>query len=102
MVLASDVLDRRGRLLIPAGKALSERHVSALRMWGVERLEIRGEHDSPEDTLPLDPQLLSQARAEVADLFRNAGDEHPFLEKLTALAVQRRARTLARPPQEVA
>lgn len=95
MVLASDVLDRRGRLLIPAGRALAQKHVEALRMWGVERIDVEGDAPTKAASPDIPPAVLKQAREEVELLFRNAGEEHPFLEALKSLSTQRRARARA-------
>lgn len=95
MVLAADVLDRRGRLLIPAGRALAQKHVEALRMWGVERIDVEGDAPRRAASPEIPPALLIQARKEVELLFRNAGDDHPFLEALKSLSTQRRARAQA-------
>ena len=91
MVLAADVLDRRGRLLIPAGRALSEKHVGALRMWGIEHVEVQGEHVEEVPASVASPEQLAQAQEEVAELFRNAGSDHPFLAHLQRVAAERRA-----------
>ena len=95
MVLAADVLDRRGRLLIPAGRALAQKHVDALRMWGVERIDVVGDAPKRAANPEIPPAVLSQAREEVELLFRNAGGEHPFLEALKSVSTQRRARAQA-------
>jgi hypothetical protein len=95
MVLAADVVDRRGRLLIPAGRALSEKHVGALRMWGVDHVEIQGEHVEEGPATTVAPEQLAQAEQEVGELFRNASGDHPFLSHLRRVSAERRALALA-------
>lgn len=96
MVLAADVKDRRGRLLVPAGRELSERHLEALRMWGVPAVEIDGDDGEGDDVAPIDPEIEARARADVDDLFVHAAEAHPFVDVLRKLAVERQARALAR------
>lgn len=43
MALAADVQDRRGRLLMPSGVTLQDKHVRSLRMWGVTHVDALGE-----------------------------------------------------------
>lgn len=92
MVLAADVLDRRGRLLIPAGRALAQKHVDSLRMWGVERVDVEGETPRRDPPPHIPPAVLARATEETDTLFRNAGEDHPFLGALKKVAAHRRAR----------
>lgn len=95
MVLAADVRDRQGRLLLPAGRELTPRVIESLRYWGLGSVEVLGEAPPPEAPEQHSPELLERARRETDERFRNAGWPHPFLEVLHGLAVTRRARELA-------
>lgn len=94
MVLAADILDKRGRLLIPAGKELSERHVGALAQWGVDRIEVEG--DGPEGAAggEIEPWAVDQAASEIDLLFSRVNRQHPMMESLAEACVQRRAAAL--------
>lgn len=94
MALAEPVKDRMGRLLIPAGAELSERHVNALSAWGVEGIEIESD-EAPEPEVEISPEIEAAARAELRGVFAHAGVDHPFVEALFDLAVARRAHALA-------
>lgn len=94
MTLASPVTDRMGRLLIPAGADLSDRHVGALATWGVDQIEIESD-EAPEPEVEISPEIEAQARWQVRGTFRHAGEEHEFIDALVELAVARRARVLA-------
>jgi hypothetical protein len=89
MVLAAPVTDRRGRLLIPAETALTERHVEALKMWGIPQIEVDG--DSAVETTPTDlpPEVEARVRAQVDARFGSATDESPFMTALKECAVHR-------------
>ncbi len=96
MVVATEVTDRRGRLLIAAGSELSERHVQALRMWGVTHLEVEGdgfEDDSPVDE---DPQVVAAAEQAVDAILKHNDPAHPFIAVLRKTAVKRQAEALSR------
>lgn len=88
MVVAEDVLDRKGRVLIPRGAELSERTLEALAGWGVESIHVEGEVD----TAPLDPEALAQARSALAGRFTKTDVHHPVVSAV----LDRAARQLVR------
>lgn len=97
MVLAGDIRDKQGRLLLPAGRELTERTIESLRYWGVGSVQVLGEEPPPEPPEVIPPAVLAQARREMDERFRNAGWPHPLLDVLHSMAVTRRARELAGP-----
>ncbi len=96
MVLAESVTDRRGRLLIPGGKELSERYLSALPMWGITHIEVEGEAPGGEEDLleSVEPWALARATTETDDLFLHANRSHPAMAHLYHFRVRRRAREI--------
>lgn len=101
-VLAEDIRDRSGRLLLPAGLTVRENHVRIMKAWGITEITIIMEGDSVElaedeaavEFERLDPQIVERAEAKMADIFRHADLRHPFMRELHALSVQRLAREL--------
>ena len=95
MVLSRSICDRSGRLLLPSGAELTEKHFSIFRMWGVLEAEIVGETvaEEPEATpnQELDPVLLSSARQEVERLFVHNDPNHPAIKELLRVCIDRRA-----------
>ena len=98
MVLTEPVHDRRGRLLMQAGKTLEEKHLDSLPMWGVLVIDIEGdEPDSQtESYVELAPWAIDRATEEMAGVFRHANTDHPVLAALKALRVRRRAEEMQR------
>ncbi len=94
MALAAPVTDRMGRLLIPEGAELSERHVNALSAWGVEGIEIESD-EAPEPEVEITPEIEADARRQLSPVFRHANSDHPFIGALLDVAVERRAKELA-------
>ncbi len=92
MVVLSGVTDRAGRLLIPAGKELEEKHLRALKMWGIDSIEIEGEDDLPEEDLAIEPWASEEAVRLLDALFEHADRQHPFIEGLHAYCMVRLAR----------
>jgi hypothetical protein len=99
MVLNRNICDRSGRLLLPAGAELNEKHFSIFRMWGVLEADIVGDAVVEEAELTpaqpqdqeLDPALLAAARDEVERLFVHNDPEHPAIKELMRLCIDRRA-----------
>ena len=95
MVLADDVRDRRGRLLMPSGRELTEKHLEAFRMWGVTAVDIDGGPTKETPRRVFDEAILARADWETDLLFTNASEDHPFLNELRSIARLRIAETLA-------
>lgn len=93
MVLACDVQDRNGRLLLGAGAELTGKHLVIFRTWGVEEADIEGAEDLGCDAkLPSDVSVeaLVESRKSLEVLFMHAGLEHPFVQELLRLAAVRK------------
>jgi len=94
MLLKSNVCDRSGRMLLPAGNELTDKHLRIFRTWGVTEADIAGD-DSAESTQScsgedIDPALLAQVEAAVAQLFVHNDREHPAIIELERLCICRR------------
>jgi len=96
MVLSAPVNDRRGRLIMPAGRALEEKHLDALPMWGITHIEVEGDgSDSQGDPRDeIEPWALARAGEEMSHLFLHANVSHPVVRELRAIQTVRRARAL--------
>ena len=92
MVLAADVKDRRGRLIMPSGTVITDRHLRSFKMWGVTHVEVDGEATG--GTMELEPWAVEAAEAELDELFRNTDRHHPFVEQLFHHCRHRRAEAL--------
>lgn len=95
MVLAAEVQDRRGRLLIPSGRELDSKHVQALKMWGITRVEIQGDDPAAEGAQLVSPEMLEAARAILDDRLRNLDPKGSFRGILTEAILPRVASELA-------
>ena len=88
MVLAAAATDRRGRLLIPAEVTLTERHINALRMWGVPHVEVMG--GAPERrALSVSPEEAQRVSEEIDARFGDSDPEHEFITALRECATGR-------------
>lgn len=93
MVLASDVHDRSGRMLLGAGAELTQKHLIIFRTWGVLEADIAGQGgDEAADQIPADVDSLELAAAEeeLAPLFMHTNRAHPAIVELMRFAALRK------------
>lgn len=95
MILKRSVTDRSGRLLLPEGAELQEKHFAIFRMWGVLEVEVTVESEPEPALLPpgeeIDPEVLARASEEVHRIFAHNDPEHPAIRELVRICIKRRA-----------
>jgi hypothetical protein len=95
MLLASDVKDRGGRVLLTAGQEITEKHLRIFRMWGVTDADVQGvemEEVASKAASSVDPQALLKAEEHMKWLFQQANTDNPFMKELLRLVTLRAAR----------
>ena len=93
MILASDVHDRSGRMLLGAGVELTQKHLVIFRTWGVVEADIEGQGaDEVVEPIPadVDPQELAAAEQALTPIFRFTNRSHPAIVELVRLAALRK------------
>ncbi|GAM09782.1 hypothetical protein OR1_02063 [Geobacter sp. OR-1] len=94
MILKSNVCDRSGRLLLPEGVELTEKHLQILRTWGILEAEIVGGSETEaagHGDEEISPEALAEAEANVKPLFIHNNLEHPAIKELLRLCIIRKA-----------
>jgi putative nucleotidyltransferase with HDIG domain len=90
-VLAADVHDVNGRLLLSQGQVLGANHLRILKIWGISEVEVTGDAD---DTLcaatVLDPDQLAAVEAAVAAIFDQLDMTHEVIAFLYECAIANR------------
>ena len=97
MVIASDVVDRSGRVLLASGTVLTDKHLRVFRMWGVTEADIQGITSSGPDGEPgnePEDRIQEEATARVNELFARANRDHPAMAELMRLATAWHTRML--------
>jgi len=94
MILAGEVKERGGCVLLSAGVEITEKHLDIFRKWGVSEADIQGV--SKQDVIPLaspllDPALLQQAEVQAQELFRHTDLQHLAVRELFRLSILRLA-----------
>ncbi|MHB8772158.1 MAG: HDOD domain-containing protein [Syntrophales bacterium] len=88
MVLAGDVTDSRGRLLICKGTTLNAKHLRICKMWGVVEADVQGIssddiYSSAVNTF--DAATIASAEEIVHQRFCHTDDGHPAIKELIRL-----------------
>ena len=95
MILAADVRDRNGRLLLKAGTELTEKHLYILRTWGTVEADILDSDDNQENTgstNAIDSELWAAIEEEITPLFSHTDLTHPAIKELLRIRIVREAR----------
>jgi HD-like signal output (HDOD) protein len=92
-ILAEEVRDINGRLLLAKGNEIQPNHIRIFKIWGISEVTIAGT-ESPKDRIDpeLDLELVEQARESMRILCRHLDMEHPAVKEIFKLAVQFRCR----------
>ncbi len=88
MILAGDIRDRNGRVLLSTGAEITEKHIRLFKMWGIHTASIQEgekEDSSSKRASEIDPGLLLQAERQTAELFCHHDLAHPFIRELARL-----------------
>lgn len=96
MTLKSNVCDRSGRLLLPAGVELSDKHLKVFRTWGISEADIvaddnqDSDNESEPNPVSCDPAMISALQKEVEKLFVRNDLQHPLIHELIQICVSRK------------
>jgi hypothetical protein len=88
MVLASDVKDRHGHILLKGGEAVTEKALKIFKMWGVTDLDVQGVDQEVIEARvaeEYDPALVQAAERVAAERFRHADTDDPVVKELMRL-----------------
>ena len=90
MVLADDVKDIKGLLLLPKGRTIGPEHIRIFKIWGIPQVPvIESPHAADEPDAPaLDPARLQAVRAALENRFRLTDRRHPAIQEIFAQTLQ--------------
>lgn len=93
MVVARDVKDLHGRLLVPAGAKTLPKHLKVLKIWGIPEVFIKGDSEAEKKTDPidaLDPRQRKQIEEEIQTLFCRQDLNNPVIKELMNICIHRK------------
>jgi hypothetical protein len=98
MVVARDVVNENGAVLLTTGTELSLQHLRSLKMWGIHSIDVAGEVGTETDNQTaskFSPELQQAAVARVDRRFRFVIAKSPAVTLIRDFAIQRVASQLA-------
>lgn len=87
-ILAEDVKDIKGRMLMQAGTEIAERQLQILKAWGIGEVAIVGdaqEDDADASVNPIDPRLEEQINRKIDWQFMHCTKAHPVMHTLVGI-----------------
>ncbi|NNL74804.1 MAG: HDOD domain-containing protein [Desulfobacterales bacterium] len=92
-ILAEDVRDINGRLLLARGNKIGANHLRIFKIWGISEVFIAdGSGDGNKSKPEMDPELVEQVQEGVKILFYHMDMEHPAIKEIYKLSVKFRCR----------
>jgi putative nucleotidyltransferase with HDIG domain len=92
MIIAEDIMDANGRLILPEGTELAPKHSLALKMWGVASVPIRsGEEGESPDEESVEPKVSIAAKLRTRGLLKYNAEftDNPFIASLGTIIEER-------------
>lgn len=92
-VLAEEVRDMNGRLLLSKGHTIEANHIRIFKIWGISEVNLVGVNHYDDTSDPsVDPVMIEQTEKSVKALFCHADLEHPAIKEIYRIAVQFRCK----------
>jgi len=99
-ILAEEVRDVNGRLLLARGNEIQSNHIRIFKIWGISEVIVAGaRHRKDNLDAPPDPELVEQVRENMKFLCRHVDLEHPAIKQIFKISVQFRCRHNLAEPQ---
>ncbi|NIV97968.1 HDOD domain-containing protein [Candidatus Saccharibacteria bacterium] len=88
MVVADEVRDFHGRLLLAKGKTIQPDHFRVFKIWGVTEVNVLSKNDDKKETRPdFDPEQYEKIREMTQQVFRYNDLEHPAIQEIFRLSI---------------
>lgn len=98
MILATDVTDTNGRLLLSEGQPIAPKHLNIFKMWGVPEVAVKEiDGDEPEQMPTLDPEATRRVAEALKPAFSDNDLTHPAVAEIFRQAVVYRSRRAVAP-----
>ncbi|NEX23122.1 hypothetical protein G3480_22955 [Thiorhodococcus mannitoliphagus] len=88
MHLAKDIYDPNGNVLMRSGAEITERLIKALRSWGISEVAIKTAADEDPGMIR-DPKAVAEIRALLDQQFSLSNRDHPMIQALYDLCLDR-------------
>jgi len=92
MVLAKNVTEARGQVLLTAGQTVQDNHLRIFKAWGVTEADVEGVDQAEltsAATSSIDPEVVRKANEQATSLFMFNNLDDPAISQLYNLYVRR-------------
>ena len=92
-ILAEEVRDMNGRLLLSKGHPIEAKHIRIFKTWGISEVNLVGADcfdDTPDSKL--NPAIIEQTKKSVKTLFCHLDLRHPAIKEIYRIAVRFRCK----------
>ena len=94
MILATDVTDVNGRLLLSKGVAIEPKHLNIFKMWGVPEVQVQHAEGGETEAAPVaDPESMRRVAESLMPSFAKNDLNHPAVAEIFRQAVIHRSRS---------
>jgi hypothetical protein len=93
LVLAEDVRDINGRLLLGKGNRIGQSHIRIFKIWGITDVNVYGAiglKDKPESLV--NPELIETTEDKIKPIFAHVDLDHPEIKEIFRLSIEHRSR----------
>jgi HD-like signal output (HDOD) protein len=93
LVLAEEVRDINGRLLLGKGNRIDQSHIRIFKIWGITDVNVYGAiglKDKPESLV--NPELIEKTEDKIKPIFTHADLDHPAIKEIFRLSIEYRSR----------
>ena len=92
-ILAEEVRDINGRLLLAKGHAIEDRHKRIFKIWGIPEVNLVGaDHHEATSDPSMDAAMIEQTKKNVKTLLCHVDPAHPAIKEIYRLAVKFRCK----------
>jgi len=93
MLLAEDVRDIQGRLLLAKHQKIKSKHIRILKIWGITEVNVAGNVAGEEGAECLvDPELIEKVKENTKYTFSHVDLDHPAVKELFRLSILYRSK----------
>lgn len=94
MILGSDIKTVNGRLILPKGLTLEQKHIDHLKSWGISRVNISGQANQNPTKIKISQEDLNRLENYLSLFYASNDFSLPFVKGLYYLALARLAKKL--------
>lgn len=89
LILAGDVVTPNGRLLLPRGIVLADKHISYLKKWGIARVNILERQSSQSHGDEIKKIITEEIEGFLSPIYSRNDFQHPVVRLVYRLGVER-------------